>query len=283
MTSFELLLIGTLAATSLVATFERRPRGVVMPEWAEAIPDDPRSKQRGAHGFAKAVRDKATGIELLLVAPGTGVVGDDDSIFSDERPRRRIRISRPFYLATTELTVAQWIATMGSDELHPEMPRDPPSLPASLLSRDDVARFLERTAFRLPTECEWEYAARAGRQDLSWTELDREAWNLENSGKELHPVASKTANPWGFFDLAGSVWEWCVDGYDVEFLDRMEQGAQDPRGPTVGVKAAQRGGSAFDDPARVHVTSRGSGLIDRRQYGVGFRVARDPRPPPTRY
>jgi formylglycine-generating enzyme required for sulfatase activity len=160
------------------------------------------------------------GIDFVLIAAGEFLMGSESGD-SDEKPVHRVRISKNFYLGKYEVTQAQWHAVMG----------DNPSrfkgdtLPVEQVSWEDAQKFIERlnaqeggTKYRLPTEVEWEYAARAGTTTAysfgdNPRPLGEYAWFSENFGNTTHPVGQKQPNPWGLYDMHGNVWEWVQDWY----------------------------------------------------------------------
>ena len=131
------------------------------------------------------------------------------------------------------------------------------------------------TDYRLPTEAEWEYAARGGNKSNNYTysgsnTLDNVAWYSSNSGSNTHQVGTKAANELGLYDMSGNVWEWCWDWYGT-----YSSSAQtNPYGATTGTYRVLRGGSwnYFDDFCRV--SNRNYSSPDNRNYLIGFRVAR---------
>jgi formylglycine-generating enzyme required for sulfatase activity len=135
----------------------------------------------------------------------------------------------------------------------------------------------DRTAdgYRLPTEAEWEYACRAG-TETPWfwggSEADagQFAWFSGNSGGTVRPVMAKEPNPWGLFDMAGNVWEWCWDRYG----DYAAEEQQDPEGPPLGWWRVLRGGSFVDVPRDLRSADRSGGEPGGRDDHIGFRCVR---------
>ncbi len=125
--------------------------------------------------------------------------------------------------------------------------------PVEQVSWNDVQEFLrklnqqaEKEIYRLPTEAEWEYAARAGTETMFSFGDDAErlgdyAWYSGNSGSETHPVRGRTPNAWGLYDMHGNVWEWCQDWYDSEYYAKSPR--DNPQGPFSGSSRVLRGGS----------------------------------------
>ena len=125
--------------------------------------------------------------------------------------------------------------------------------------------------YRLPTEAEWEYAARSGTQGDAVDALDARAWYENNSGNEPHPVGRKQPNPWGLYDMQGNVWEWCQDWAG----DYPAKALIDPQGPASGQFRVLRGGAWFNGAASLRVPSR---LWNRPEdKGFGFRCVREVR------
>ena len=134
--------------------------------------------------------------------------------------------------------------------------------------------------FRLPTEAEWEYAARSGGKREEWagtsseSELGRYAWYKGNSGRRTHPVGQKRPNALGLYDMSGNVWEWCQDRYDRDYYKNSPK--NNPKGPLSGSYRVIRGGSWFNLPGDVRVSNRDGVTPDGRYCGLGFRLARTP-------
>jgi formylglycine-generating enzyme required for sulfatase activity len=193
---------------------------------------------------------------------------------SHEKPPHLVTISRPFSIATTEVTQAQWKAVMGSNPS--EFPGD--DHPVERVSWDDAKEFLRmlntregRSVYRLPTEAEWEYACRAG-ATADWSgELESIAWYQPNSGSTTHPVSQKRANAWGLYDMLGNVYEWCEDWKDAY----PNENVTDPRGPSSGCSRVVRGGSWYVHANRALPFFRDFFQPDHRGHDVGFRVAAD--------
>ncbi len=171
----------------------------------------------------------------------------------DETPAHTVRISAPFYLGETEVTQDAWYRVMenrpGAVDYWAR--DDWETLPMATASWYMAQRFVEELnkldrdyRYRLPTEAEWEYAARAGSHGLrpvAETELERHAWFIDNSGDEPRPVASREANAFGLYDMLGNVWEWVADWYAADTYARSD--ATDPQGPGEGFAKVRRGGS----------------------------------------
>src|SRR5262249_38027127 len=202
------------------------------------------------------------GMELILIPAGEFRMGAEDGD-ADEKPAHLVRISRPFYLGKYPVTQAQWEAVMGTNPSH--FTGDP-SLPVEDVSWNDVQEFLRRLSekeggkpYRLPTEAEWEDAARAGAATAycfgdESSQLREYAWYAKNSGGRTHPVVQLKPNAWGLYDVHGNVWEWVQDWYDAAYY--WKSPVEDPKGPQEGQFKVVRGGSWFNEPWNVRVSSR---------------------------
>lgn len=204
-------------------------------------------------------------MELLLVRPGTFVMGSEASASDSEKPSHRVTITRPFYLGKYEVTQAQWMALMQknpsayfdetTDETRSMFAVDNVSWTLCTSFLGSLNEKVPGYRFRLPTEAEWEFACRAGTTDsLHYKEgtLDGYAWYGANSGNHTHAVGQKKANARGFHDMYGNVWEWCHD----RFGPYSAEAAVDPSGPTVSAFAGARvlRGGAWNNIAS-HVNS----------------------------
>ena len=221
----------------------------------------------------------SVGMEFVLIPAGAFMMGASDS-YPDEQPIHPVHISRPFYLGKYEVTQAQWETVMG---YNPSAWRGQRNLPVEQVSWEDVQEFLRRlnaeeggTRYRLPTEAEWEYAARAGTttaysfgSDVS--RLDEYAWHAGNAAHMSHPVGQLKPNAWGLHDMHGNVWEWVHDWYATYPI-----GAEtDPHGAASGVSRVFRGGGQNNVAWRCSSSSRGYRPPESRLDAVGFRVLRD--------
>ena len=259
--------------------------------WAETVAGEPDfsvvtsescRNQIRAHGIPWWVRDKATGIDMLLVPAGTymrGSSASDDEADDSERPEHQVTISKPFYLGRYPVTQAQWKKVMGDSPT--AFRRD--KSPVEYVSWNEIQPFLKRTGLRLPTEAEWEYACRAGTTEPRYGELDAIAWHDGNAEGEPHDVGGKVANPWAFHDMIGNMWEWCADGWDEKAYQKCGGGVTDPV-VAVGSSHVLRGGSwhgRFDMGVWRSANRDGRATARREAQRVdrddaGFRVARAP-------
>ncbi len=202
-----------------------------------------------------------------------------------EGPPHQVTISRDFWLASTEVTQDLWYRIMGYQTGRSKRweRSDWAQIPVSRVSWDAVQEFLEiinhmddEFHYRLPTEAEWEYAARAstrGLRPFAYDEMADYAWFRANSGDKPMPVASLKPNAWGLYDMIGNVWEWVNDSYDAEYYSKSPD--VDPKGPKPSFRKVMRGGSYHCTPERVRVAIRGSYVQHRSLSVLGFRLAAD--------
>jgi formylglycine-generating enzyme required for sulfatase activity len=224
------------------------------------------------------LRDPRTGIVFVRIPAGTFAMGGGP--IATEAPMHRVRISRPFLLAETEVTIAQWRRYLHEHAGDPSVPVPPGAadlpMPVSWLDAD---AFCRRYGYRLPTEAEWERACRGGleREQEPWRDepgLARSAWHYRNA-ESVQPVGSREANPYGLRDMLGNVWEWCSDWFSPEAYRHRADPAVDPSGPEAGEGRVLRGGSWFTTPSPRPET-RGAASPAERSPFYGFRPAREP-------
>lgn len=204
-------------------------------------------------------------------AMGSATGGDN------EKPPHRVVISRDFEIGRHEVTQTQWEALMGSN---PSRFKGA-DRPVEGVSWDDVQLFIRKInarndgyVYRLPTDAEWEYAARAGSTtDYAGTgNLDEMGWHFGNSGGTTHPVGSKKPNAWGLYDTHGNVWEWVQDWYDKEYYNISP--SMDPSGPVTGSRKVCRGGAWNYGADRSTSSSRAHPAPSARDSFIGFRLVR---------
>jgi formylglycine-generating enzyme required for sulfatase activity len=217
---------------------------------------------------------------FVLINPGSFQMGSATGS-SAERPVRTVTLTRAFWLQTTEVTQGQWQAVMGSNPSR--FSGCGLTCPVENVHWDDVQQFLARLnaqdpgkGYRLPTEAEWEYAARAGTTgDYGGNGvLNDMGWYVDNSGARTHPVGEKRPNAWGLYDLHGNVWEWVEDWYDADYYGRGVDTA--PPGPSEGTRRVLRGGTWDSTPLNARSATRDHNTPVARRDNFGFRLARTP-------
>jgi formylglycine-generating enzyme required for sulfatase activity len=211
------------------------------------------------------------GLTYVWIPAGTFMMGcspGDSECYDDEKPSHRVTIAKGFWIGRTEVTQAAFERVTG----HNPSASKGASLPVETISWDEARAYCEAVGMRLPTEAEWEYAARGGDSSMRYGALDTVAWYQENSGIERHRVARKRPNEYGLYDVLGNVWEWVADRYDDKYY--ASSPANDPKGPSSGYRML-RGGSCFSDSSLARVSTRGWYLPGYRGSDSGVRCAGD--------
>ena len=200
---------------------------------------------------------------------------DSKGLDSDEKPVHSVTLSG-YYIGKTEVTQALWKAVMGSN---PSSFKGD-NLPVELVSWNDCQEFIRKLNsltgqhFRLPTEAEWEFACRGGNNSRGYkysgsNYIDNVAWYWDNSGKKIHPVATKLPSELGIYDMSGNVMEWCSDWYG-----KYSSGAQtNPKGPYDGSHRVRRGGSWGSDAMACRSSLRYVCAPSASSRGLGLRLA----------
>ena len=267
------------SATSPTAPGEDAPWRAFLSGWAEPVGADldPVTK------YPKRVRRTADGMELVLIPAGTfpmGAVPGDTAAYEDEKPRHSVTLTRAYYVDEHEVTVGMWrtyaratgktMPTLwsGATDAHP----------IHKVSWEDVQGYVRWAQVALPTEAQWERAARGGRDDFvyPWGATDdlkrRNGMADEDGLSELAPVKSYGANGFGLYDMSGSVLEWCADRYDSSYYGRSP--SKDPPGPDFGFSRVVRGGSWYDDARYLRASYRNGYAPTYAIVYLGFRCAR---------
>ncbi|MCG3194940.1 MAG: formylglycine-generating enzyme family protein [Thermoanaerobaculia bacterium] len=220
------------------------------------------------------------GMEFVWIGPGEFEMGSlpgETERDRDEGPVHRVRLTRGYYLGKHEVTQGQWKALMGNNPSG--FSSCGADCPVERVSWHDAHEFIRKLnarergrLYRLPTEAEWEYAARAGSRGERHGDIDSIAWCYPNSGNKTHPVGKKRPNAWGLHDMIGNVWEWVEDWFDYY----GPEPAVDPAGPPTGVNRVNRGGSWNVVSGYCRSAFRaGYGPATRINY-LGFRLALNP-------
>jgi formylglycine-generating enzyme required for sulfatase activity len=184
------------------------------------------------------------GLTYVWVPPGTFRMGcstGDKECESDEEPAHQVTITKGFWMGRTEVTQEAYQRVMGTNPSHFKGAK----LPVEQISWNDAQSYCQKADMRLPTEAEWEYAARAGTKGGRYSALSGIAWYLGNSGGKAHEVAQKQPNAWGLYDMLGNVFEWVADWFASQY---PAGNATDPRGPAAGTYRTLRGDAWFDSP-----------------------------------
>jgi len=242
-------------------------------------------------------------LELMPIPAGTFTMGSPDGERGrgiDEGPQHQVTITQPFYLGRTEVTQEQWQAVMGSSPS--SFGTCGATCPVERVSWNDTcggitgsdcapSSFIGKlnqqqgsTKFRLPSEAEWEYAARAAVTSEfffpvpagwdtgcgSFPQAALYMWWCNNSGATTHPAGGKGANPWGLVDMSGNLWEWVGDWYGAY----PSSPQTDPQGPASSYSRVVRGGSWNNSAPYCRSARRSYFVVDQRYNALGFRLAR---------
>ncbi len=255
-------------------------------------PRNPHPRQVGAakaHNVSLAIEHEATGMAMVLIPSGTfqmGAAPQDVAAANDAEPRHQVTIEKAFYIGATPVTVGAYLRF--SKHLMNDAPR-PPSFnlgwkqvdhPVVNVSWEDAKAFCESTRLRLPSEAEWEYAARGGLDGKKYPWGDEERSDLANGARfgeraGTCPVATFDPNGFGLFDAAGNVWEWVEDHWH----DNYSGAPTDGRAWTAaGNSRVLRGGSWYLVPRDLRVSSRNYNVAATRYDGFGFRCSLDAFP-----
>lgn len=215
---------------------------------------------------------------MIAVEGGTFTMGatseQSGDAWDDENPTHSVTLSS-YCIGETEVTQDLWLAVMGSNPSNFKGG----NLPVERVSRNDCQEFLRRLnqqtgkTFRLPTEAEWEYAARGGSKSRGYkysgsNTLEDVAWNNENSNSTTHAVKSKKPNELGLYDMSGNVCEWCHDWYG-NYTIRSQT---NPIGISYGSSCVVRGGSWYKNATFCRVSNRNSSNPSNRDIHLGLRL-----------
>jgi formylglycine-generating enzyme required for sulfatase activity len=215
--------------------------------------------------------------KMVKVDGGTFQMGSTDGD-SSEQPVHSVTLLS-FSIGETEVTQALWYAVMGSN---PSSFTGNTLYPVEYVSWNDCQEFITKLnqltgqTFRLPTEAEWEFAARGGNSSQGYTysgsnTIGDVAWYTSNSSSKTHPVATKQANELGLYDMSGNVWEWCQDWYSSSYYSSSP--SNNPTGPSSGSSRVLRGGCWGHFATRCRVADRKDLSPTGQSYFIGFRLA----------
>ena len=240
-------------------------------------------------GGTPSTYTNSLGQTFALIPAGTFTMGspsDELGRYSDET-QHEVTLTQPFYMQTTEVTQAQWESVMGSN---PSYFDGCPTCPVEMVSWDDVQKFIVKMnargegTYSLPTEAQWEYAARAGSTTAFYNggitvtdcgydpNLNAIGWYCYNADSKPLPVAGKTPNAYGLYDMSGNVWEWCHDWFGTY----PSSAVTDPVGPTSGSLRVYRGGCWYGFARYCRSALRYGDEPGIRSRYFGFRLAFSP-------
>ena len=243
--------------------------------------DDPPPTQQQNVATGTINKDCAVCPEMVVIPAGSFVMGSEKN--SDEKPPHTVYI-RSFLMGRTEVTQKQWLDVMGSNPSR--FTACGPECPVESVSWDDVQQFIAKLnqktvqKYRLPSEAEWEYAARAG-ATTEWSfgndesKLGNYAWYRENSESKTRAVGQKLPNAFGIFDMHGNVWEWTQDCWHGSYSGAPTDGSVWTAGCTTDYRVL-RGGSWNGSSGFLRSALRISSYPVVRDHFSGFRLARTP-------
>lgn len=216
--------------------------------------------------------------KMIRVEHGTFTIRPDgqDKLDGDAKPVRRVTLTKDYYIGETEVTQELWETVM--DGVNPSCIKGR-NLPVEFVSWNDCKEFISRLnektgrSFRIPTEAEWEFAARGGNKSKGYRfsgsdNLDEVAWCEDNSNSVAHPVKTKRPNELGIYDMSGNVWEWCDDSRSVRNSDKHTN---------TNYRASRviRGGGWGSDSSYSSVTDRSYNYCDYGNIYLGMRLVLD--------
>ncbi|MBI5245034.1 MAG: SUMF1/EgtB/PvdO family nonheme iron enzyme [Elusimicrobia bacterium] len=216
--------------------------------------------------------------DMALVPAGEFWMGSPEGEgYSSERPRHKVYLDE-YRIDTTEVTTAQYreFAKATGRQLRQQPCPDSANCPVLYVNWDEAQAYCRSLGKRLPTEAEWEKAARGGSEGRYFfgdkeSLLGEYAWFWDNSGRKVHHVGLKKPNPYGLYDVYGNAQEWTADRYDATYYGRSPR--KNPKGPFEGGDRVVRGGSAFVSAELCRSAQRMKGPQLNRYSGRGFRCA----------
>lgn len=265
-------------------------------------PEEPAAAAKPREASPRKTTSNSIGMEFVLIPASTAPFtmgsrlgteeliqrfGGTEVLYKNEKPFHPVRIERPFYLQTTPVTQGQWRRVMG--EAPSSFKECGEDCPVEMVSWEDAHRFITMinqmegtTAYRLPSEAEWEYAGRSGSESEFFFgndagKLGEFAWYSANSGNQTHPVARKKSTAWGLYDMAGNVWEWVEDDWHATY-----EGAPSDGSARVDKKRGSarvvRGGGWGVTARYCRSAARYYGHFASRTSHVGFRLVKSAVP-----
>jgi formylglycine-generating enzyme required for sulfatase activity len=217
----------------------------------------------------------STQMEFIKIPGGCFLMGSNNG-FDFEAPAHKVCVDS-FYLGKYEVTQKQWSIFQEID--NSKFKGD--NHPAQRVSWNDAKTYLEKlnkaektSQYRLPTEAEWEYAARGGTStEFFWGDKINNdyVWYFGTSNYRAHPVGLKKTNPFGLYDILGNVWEWVEDWFSNEYFKKSP--IQNPQGPKTGRFKVKRGGSQANLISHIKSHTRYRAPVNKRHYINGFRIA----------
>ncbi len=260
----------------------------VMALLMSACSDDDSSDGKESQGDVMTVKANGVSFKMVRVQGGTFTMGATDEqgsdAYDDEYPAHQVTLS-DYCIGETEVTQQLWEAVMGSN---PSEDHSSGNSPVESVSWDDCQVFIQKLnqltgkEFRLPTEAEWEFAARGGTKSqhykyaggntlasVAWYDVNAFDVGASSPDYGTHPVAQKAPNELGLYDMSGNVWEWCHDWYG----DYSSSAQTNPKGPSSASFRVDRGGGWYYVGRSCRVSSRSGASPGCRNDGLGLRLA----------
>lgn len=276
--SVLMLMLGTLAADAQNRFIRVYQNGAVV----QSFPVEDVDSIIVETEYAEKTTFTVNGVSFNMIAVkgGTFTMGatseQGSDADSDEKPTHQVTLS-DYCIGETEVTQELWQAVMGSN---PSYFIGNLQRPVEYVSWNECQEFIKKLnqltgkTFRLPTEAEWEYAARGGSQSQGYkyagsNTIDDVAWYTNNSSSTSHPVKQKQPNELGLYDMSGNVWEWCQDWYD----SYSSTPQTNPAGPSSGSHRVNRGGSWGSNAGDCRVSNRDDNTPSNRNISLGLRLA----------
>ena len=209
------------------------------------------------------------GLSYVAIGSGSFTMGcspGDLQCSESEKPAHKVTLTKGFWMGVTPVTQGAYWWVMGT---RPSQFKGA-NLPVESVSWTEAQNYCSRVGMRLPTEAEWEYAARAGTTGATYGPIDAIAWHNKNSGNKTNGVGLKQLNAWGLQDMLGNVRHFVADNYSA-IAKALSDYATDPKGPLSGDYRTVRGGSWDGEAQETRVSGRLGSLPDSRSSGVGFR------------
>lgn len=212
------------------------------------------------------------GLTYVWIPPGKFMMGcspGDKECEGDEKPQHEVMITKGFWMGQTPVTQEAYSHLTGTNLSWFRGPR----LPAEKVNWNEALAYCTATGMHLPTEAEWEYAARAGSTAARYGDLDEIAWYATNSGRRTHDVGRMKPNAFGLYDMLGNVFQWTDDWSGDKYYERSP--ASDPAGPATGKRRILRGGSFWGNPMGIRASVRAKDDPATRVSDIGFRCVGD--------
>jgi len=237
-----------------------------------------RSRQVRQAAAGEVRTNPIDGQRYVWITPGTFQMGcspGDNHCLGNEKPAHTVIITRGFWMGQTEVTVGayQRFAQATGTSMRAPFGFQDQNQPVQVVTWAEARTFCQWAGGRLPTEAEWEYAARAGTTGPYYGELNAIAWYALNSRMLPHGVGEKAPNAYGLYDMLGSVWEWVTDWYDERYYTAPE--SRDPQGPVGGDSRVLRGGSWLYGASFARASTRFKLQPASSYSDFGFRCVRE--------